>query len=118
LFQGDLLQQVVCLLSSSVPDSVGVSMSVMTLADWKDAQQQDPVISEVLDRMNGKSNGKIQNLDVKILLKTKGLVLHDGVLFRCRKLAHGEVKQLVLPEKWRKKAFEMLHNEMGHLGRD
>jgi len=110
---------VVSLLSHHIPDGGGVVMSIMTLDDWRKAQQEDTVISTVIDNLNGKQgSGRILNPDVRTFTRTKGLTLIDGVLYRCRQSDKGEVKQLVLPKKWRKKAFELLHNEMGHLGRD
>jgi len=92
----------------------------MTLADWSQAQIEDPVISAVLDQLSGKQvhKSKSQNPEVRTLMRSKGLVVIDGVLYRKRMLENEEVKQLVLPEKMQKKAFDMLHTEMGHMGRD
>ena len=91
----------------------------MTPVDWSRAQREDPIISKVIDHLVSKQvPRREQNPVVRTMLKTKGLVLLNGVLHRQRVSDKGEFKQLVLPEKWRKTAFEMLHTEMGHMGRD
>ena len=77
------------------------------------------MICAAVDKLQGKHVPRRQQCaDTRILLKVKGLMLEDGVLYRKKSTVKGEVKQLVLPEKWRLKAFQKLHDEMGHLGRD
>ena len=119
LLQGSTCTDVACLLSNSVPDNLGTVTAIMTKEEWKTAQSEDEVIRLVMDHIEGKKvPNKHLSQDSKILLKTRGLFLDDGLLWRKKPSEKGDVKQLVLPERYRHTAFQKLHDEMGHLGRD
>ena len=54
----------------------------------------------------------------KYIREWSKLTLVDGILFRKSKVDGQEVKQLVLPRKYRDTAFKGLHDDNGHQGRD
>jgi transposase InsO family protein len=109
---------------SSLPDDDEVSLvhqleDSMTWNDWVELQSQDQGIQDVREALENNQNLVPDSSEVKHLWRQRRqLVLQDGVLFRKRKDGQQEVKQLVLPPECRDDAMKMLHNEMGHLGRD
>lgn len=94
----------------------------MTIADWRGAQRNDPSISRVityLERAYKPSFKKTtpESSDVKLLLKEwKRLELRDGVLYRKWTDRGNVTYQLVLPEHFRERALQGVHDEVGHLG--
>ncbi len=86
--------------------------------DWEAEQIQDPVIRQVLDVLNS-------NDGVKALPKTNPfhpflrdwdrLQVKERMLYHC---TPGADDRLVIPSKRKDEAFQLLHDEMGHMGRD
>lgn len=94
----------------------------MTNSDWCNAQNNDPSISRVITlvRRAVKPSFRETNLehpDVKLLLREwKRLELRDDVLYRKWSERGDLVYQLVLPEQFRKRALQGVHDDVGHLG--
>ena len=94
----------------------------MTNSDWCNAQGSDPSISRVITfvRRAVKPSFRETNLehpDVKLLLREwKKLELKDDVLYRKWSERGHLVYQLVLPEQFRERALQGVHNDVGHLG--
>jgi transposase InsO family protein len=88
--------------------------------DWKKEQSQDPAIVEAVTlwRREGlKTNDQMLPVTRKLLRKKLQVV--NGVLYRISNEEEEELgRRLVLPEHWQKRAFELLHSDMGHPGRD
>ncbi|CAI5680231.1 unnamed protein product [Oreochromis niloticus] len=108
---------------SVVPDVFGEdTLPSMANSDWCNAQNNDPSLSRVITfvRRAVKPSFRETNLehpDVKLLLREwKKLELRDGVLYR-KWSERGElVYQLVLPEQFRERALQGVHDDVGHLG--
>lgn len=109
--------------ASSVPDCFGRDvLSSMTPADRRKAQADDPHISRVvslLAKVAKPSHAEVspEHSEVKLLLRQwSTLELRDGVLYR-KWVDHGRpVYQLVLPRRFRQRALQGIHDEVGHLG--
>lgn len=93
----------------------------MTPADWRKAQADDPHISRAISLLTkvakpSRSEVSSKHAEVKLLLRQWcKLELRDGVLYR-RSLSHDRpVHQLVLPKRFRQRALQGVHNEVGHL---
>ena len=103
-----------CLAQKTVPG--------MTQEDWHNSQRADLSIRRVIqlierDTKPSFRETKLELPEVRLFLREwNRLELKDGVLFR-RYVDRGtEGYQLVLPEKYRAKALEGVHDEVGHLG--
>lgn len=103
-----------CLAQQTVPG--------MTQEDWHTSQRADPCIRRVIhlierDTKPSFRETKLELPEVRLFLREwNRLELKDGLLFR-RHIDRGtEIYQLVLPEKYRAKALEGVHDEVGHLG--
>lgn len=101
-----------------LPESGVVSMNV----DWAKEQSEDSVISRVKELV---ASGQFPHsrkdelpLVQKYLREWKHLVLKDSILYRKRNVGEDEQLQLVLPSKFKDVAFQSLHSDLGHLGRD
>ena len=96
----------------------------MTLEDWCQAQEVDPVLSLVIPRLRDGMLGKGQSNTMdppeisQYRWKHKHLLLKKGVLYRwARARESGEtLLQLVLPAAQREVALRGCHDEVGHLG--
>nr|XP_034334873.1 uncharacterized protein LOC117692026 [Crassostrea gigas] len=92
--------------------------------DWREEQGKDKVISRVKDLLNGGVKPSGNNLQqesepVRLLLREwRQLVAERGILVRKAVIAGEEVRQLVLPGKYRSSVLIGLHDDMGHQGRD
>lgn len=92
--------------------------------DWREEQGKDKVISRVKDLLNGGVKPSGNNLQqesepVRLLLREwRQLVVERGILVRKAVIAGEEVRQLVLPGKYRSSVLIGLHDDMGHQGRD
>lgn len=89
--------------------------------DVRLAREQDSVIGPVRQEVKkGKvlSGTKKSSLP-EILLRQQGnkLVIRHNLLYRDTKSPYGkEIRQLVLPEKYRSQVLHSLYDESGHLG--
>lgn len=108
---------------SIVPDVFGEdTLPSMTDSDWCNAQNNDPSISRVITfvRKTVKPSFREANLEhpsVKLLLREwRKLELRDNVLYRKWVERGNLVYQLVLPEQFRERALQGVHDDVGHLG--
>ena len=108
--------------AETVPvDGVSKCSTMNESPDWASLQQDDPVISRVLDYLKGGKPSKAlirkEPLPVrKLLYQWEKLQLKDGVLVRRRQIDHNIVLQLVLPRSHQEEALKGIHDDLGHLG--
>ena len=96
----------------------------MTLEDWHQAQEADPVLSLVITRLQDGMLGKGQSKATdptkvsQYRWECNHLLLKQGVLYRWAGPQESEeaLLQLVLPAAQREVAFRGCHDEVGHLG--
>lgn len=114
--------------ASSLPDLFvdqgQTTLPGMTKESWHKAQRDDPSIRTVISLIEHGQKPSLRHVntehtEVKFLLREwNRLELKDGILYR-RCSDRGEmIYQLVLPEQYREKALEGLHDDIGHLGSD
>jgi transposase InsO family protein len=115
------------LLSKSVTDEIPQDiLDTYSLGskDWKLAQQQDPIVSEVIRHVKaGTRPFATRNLNnfsslQGYLREWDNLELKDGVLYKLGIFNDHSYWQLVLPEHLREEIFHALHTDLGHQGRD
>lgn len=85
------------------------------------AQKRDVVIRRVLEAVKQGVWPSTKEMDPEMWLMKREegrFVLRDGLLFRVRKNSGEEALQLVLPEGFRERVLQSLHDNMGHLGVD
>ena len=106
--------------AAAVPDTLGRKIGEsMTQEDWLKLQREDQVIKLVSEAIEAQEDLKTDLVEVKKLWKQRRqLELEDGILCRKRQEGNTVQKQIVLPQQSRKEVLTMVHNEMGHLGRD
>lgn len=91
----------------------------MTKEDWRRRQQEDEVIRSVCQAIEKNVTLRSDKLEAKKLWRQrKQLFMEDGLLVRKRKESGRVQDQLILPTKWKEEVLTMLHDKMGHLGRD
>ncbi|KAH3693763.1 hypothetical protein DPMN_081203 [Dreissena polymorpha] len=102
-----------------IPEDVIRSNSVSS-KDWHDAQNQDPNISQVADKLNkGTILAQPMNRELKAYLKElPNIVSIQGVLYKKTRTPGEERLQLLIPENLRCEVFHALHTDLGHQGRD
>jgi transposase InsO family protein len=83
--------------------------------DWKKEQRNDPVIRMVIQAKEADDVGALDAGGQSYRHQWKHLVIVDDTLYHGK--AEGD-KRLVLPEDWREEAFQLVHDQMGHMGRD
>ena len=93
--------------------------------DWAREQVTDPIISQAIDFvLRGKKPSRQEGSDLdpqtrRILRDFNKLEVRQNVLYRRRKDENGDDKlQLVVPRSQQELVLGMLHDNMGHLGRD
>lgn len=108
---------------TSVSEAYGEEiLPSMTDTDWCSAQKSDPSIARVMVLLEKgvRPSPKETNLeppDVKLLLRQwSKLELLNGVLYRKFNDHDSPVYQLVLPQLYRDRAMQGVHDEVGHLG--
>ena len=109
-------------VSDTVQDSQQVTC--MTIEDWHQAQEVDPVLSLVIARLRDGRLGKGQSKATdppkvsQYRWEHNHLVLKKGVLYRWASPRESEetLLQLVLPAAQREVALRGCHDEVGHLG--
>lgn len=105
------------------PDDLVLS-NALSSKDWKIAQLQDPVLSQIhrLVKDGAKLPVKRDFEGVSPLDKFRRdwdkLVLKDGVLYHRGHFCGKDYLQLVLPECLKDDVFRALHDDQGHQGRD
>lgn len=97
------------------------SISTISPSDLSAAQQEGTTISRVLHFMQNRRRPTYQEKQQEtavvrqLLLEWNRLFLsEDGILY----YKSGLMNQIVLPKKYRKRVYEELHENMGHLGAD
>ena len=88
--------------------------------NWSLEQPKDSLISSFMDCIarGNKPTFRSQPENLRPFCKEwNNFSMVNGVLYHRRK-SGGDSLQLVLPEAWRDEAFQLLHCDMGHLGRD
>jgi hypothetical protein len=101
-----------------LPQLLTASEHMYQEVDWLKEQSLDPAIAEAITSLQG----KIRPFDATQLgpitrkLLRKKLRVVNGILYRIVNEADEKSKCLVLPCHWRKKAFDLLHCELGHPG--
>ena len=94
--------------------------------EWRNEQLRDPAINKMIhlietDTLYSYRGSKKENSEVQNYLKVrKSLCVVGGLLYRKVQLKHHqeEIKQLVLPNNFRRRVLLACHDEMGHLGMD
>ena len=102
----------------------GKQIASMTLKDWHQAQEVDPVLSLVIARLRDGMLGKSQSKATdppevsQFRQEWNHLVLKRGILYRQARPRELEetLLQLVLPTAYREVAFRGCHDDVGHLG--
>lgn len=98
------------------------SLPEMSMADWHQLQRKDVALKQVIDMLETNSDmettEKREEPEVVLLLRERSkLLLVDGVLHRKILNQRGEAfHQLVIPKSHRQRAFEGVHDEVGHMG--
>ena len=106
----------------AIQDSQQVAQ--MTLDDWQQAQEADPVLGIIIKRLR---EGTLEQdwckkTDSPELSQYKreqnNLVIHKGILYRQARPRESieTLLQLVLPTAYREVTLKGCHNEVGHLG--
>ena len=96
----------------------------MTLEDWHQAQEVDPILSLVITRLRDRMLGEGQSKTTdspqisQYWWEHNHLLLKKGVLYRQAQCRESEetLLQLVLPAAQREVALRGCHDEVGHLG--
>lgn len=93
----------------------------LTSTDLAQAQQRDPCIRELWNAFtqhDGTQANKGNHPDVALLMKEwDKLKLKDSVLYRVSKPPNKSARQqLILPQEFRERVFQSLHDQSGHLG--
>ena len=96
----------------------------MILQEWAEAQKADTMIDQIIKLYQGrgiqttKVGGEAHQEVKQFMRQSSQFKLCQGVLYH--KIGHirqdHNYLQLVLPEKYRKKAMQGCHDDLGHLG--
>ena len=111
----------VAMSSQVIPDCSATSngQTKLDTTDWAKLQSADEAIGPVLAALENSTKLVSKNPESwKIWSQKKRLIIEDEVLFRTCQSSSGVVKQLVLPAEKRTEVLRLLHDEMGHFGRD
>ena len=107
-----------------VPEEVEGNTPVggMSNLEWSELQQKDPDIKSMLEYVNSgqkRRPSSTESLGFMLLWKERfKLFVQDGVLFRKRMINGKEEQQIVLPPEHRRYVFQLLHEDMGHMGQE
>ena len=95
----------------------------MTPLEWCPAQAKDPVINQIVGRIQKRTIGKLKikkemPSELRALIRMrKQLIMKQGVLYRRTTQVYRITKlQRVLPPSYRTKAMVGCHDQVGHLG--
>nr|ATA66765.1 Pol [Haliotis discus hannai] len=92
------------------------NIAVMSLRDWRKAQDKDPVLHKVIAGIH--QGNMPEDIPVALSREFNHLLLCHGVLYRVTVQDGVEKKQLVLPANFIKVVLTGLHDDIGHMGRD
>ena len=102
-----------------IPESL-LHAHALSSMDWRKAQQQDPTLKIIIDNLEVGSRVSAQQtqIDRRYLKEWEKYYLSQDVLYRRGELNGQQFQQLVLPLELRDSVFEVLHDDLGHQGRD
>ena len=111
-------------LESWIPDAIVSSLAagdvkpkdLVSLQSLRDAQHSDPSIFPVFNQL-GKPKKKGDTVDLgeaKLLWREAKRLFVDKNGILCRRSGH--LKQIILPQCFKKLIYQHLHQQMGHLG--
>ena len=95
----------------------------LTFKDWREAQLSDPCIGVILIKVETGSKALAkrtldQAVDARYLREWDKLFVSQGVLHRKVSINEQDFQQLVLPPVFHQEVFQVLHDDLGHQGRD
>ena len=106
-------------LSTHVIPSSPVVTDSMLPSEWSSLQVKDESINAVRCALLKTEKFLSEDKDArKLWTQRKRLVMENDVLYRTCKVGDKVIKQLVLPKSSRTEALKLLHDDMGHFGRD
>ncbi|MCG8046231.1 MAG: RNase H-like domain-containing protein [Candidatus Thiodiazotropha endolucinida] len=108
--------------SEEIPEQL-LQSNGLTMKDWRKAQLDDPSLGFIISNLEAGSRApskrKVsQTFDRRYLKEWDRMLLISGVLHRKVVLNGQDFLQLVLPSAFREDAFQALHDDLGHQGRD
>lgn len=114
--------------ATAVPEAyvfpVNLSLNTLDQLSPKDiqaSQDMDPAIGplkKAMEKNKGLTRSKNDSPETVLLLReSRKLELKDGLLYRVKeKMCGKQIKQLVLPARYRPMVLRSLHDECGHMG--
>jgi len=109
-----------CCTQQVLPSDLGLSLGVVSTAEWGRRQWADPTLRNIIRLVEGSLDdcSSLSREGMALKKHIQNLCICDGVLFRKCHVQEEESFQLVLPEEYREQALHGCHDEVGHLGRD
>jgi len=96
-----------------------VSTTSMSRNEWAKLQADDRSIDPIIRALQGREKFTSEDPDArKLWTHRKRLIFEEDVLYRTCTVSGKTLKQLVLPKASRTEAMKMLHDDMGHFGRN
>ena len=92
----------------------------MTSLEWCHIQVQDPILSQILREIHGKTLGKMKikmgmPSELKALIRNRTqLTLKHGVMYKNKRVNARTKQLLVVPQSYRQRAMEGCHDQVGH----
>ena len=112
----------VSMSSQVIEQSAATSRETRTITrDWPRLQAEDDTVGPIWRAMKNAEQLEDPNPkpEVKRLWSQRSkLFMEDDVLYRSCKSDSSVTKQLVLPSDFQSEVLKLLHDDMGHLGRD
>ena len=107
-------------LDGTTPSQDGQpTLPAMPMDDWRRLQELDPTIKRVINlKMSGhRPSPREESPAVRNFLREwDRLHMHHNVLHRVRKVDEQRTFQLVVPPSHRDRAFQSIHDDVGHFG--
>ncbi|XP_061167203.1 uncharacterized protein LOC133176048 [Saccostrea echinata] len=106
------------------PDMTEIESQELSTVNWKEKQDEHPVISKVKYLLTTGERLDSENVDIeteevkKYLRERKSFEIRKGVLFRNTQMDGMNIRQLVLPKSMIGTIFKGLHEDIGHQGRE
>ena len=101
--------------------SPNFSFTSSSFIGWKEAQHSDPAIGPLFPFVAQNlmpDRSQIPATSLPLLREFQKLHVLNGAMYRCVIVNEEEVNQILLPAKLRTETLQMLHDHMGHMGRD
>jgi len=108
-------------ISTDCDDILDYDISPAQLRFWRQAQRDDPCLAPLFPFLqNGKKPEKteVPAICYSMLKEFDRLRLLRGGMYRVHSVDGKEERRLVLPSCFRKTVLHLLHDDMGHMGRD